>query len=641
MRAYLPDNVIWRQLGIHNTFKTLVLTPETTVTQMKESMFQKICKGMTYTQRALVAEECHDYTLYDFLPSGALAKLKDNDKPFQSVRKLAYRSTNVPLPTPPTQEEVNKKSIPNLLNHPPPKPKSVELPEGTRMIRAFTDDNPVFRELGIHNTFKTLILTEDTTVSELIPIFIAKLSKAMTSQQIDRLKRQCESYRLYLPSQTGPDMLLEPSSKPYKMGEFLLFKNAASHHDAEHSNTAHSPDAHDNDFIVRAYLNENMVFKQLGLNNTFKALVITPNTTVAMIEEMMVKKMCKAMTPIQTQVVHKECRHYCMYEVLPNAGARLMEKFEKPFGVVKEVIFKPSPFAAEAAGTIRGRSMSGDGRAGNLPPPPGVNLLNQSLPASSILAAVEAAFHLQHPLVGSHSYELLASPQAPDAPVSASSSPVSASSSPDFKSPLSLSCPNQTSTPGGSSSSPTASPRTLSPSSSFESQSSPRTPQPPTPSSSSSFRPSAVDEDFSTGSPTSSQAEPSEPESASQPQDASRQPSVETTIVFISNEDDAPTPASILLASGMLEDATVRINVEVTPGWKIKIPTSVNQTIGGLISEVKARLRSKIDRLLSMSLDPETIDQISLEDADQVELFPEDSVSDAWKEGETLHVLWA
>ena len=64
-------------------------------------------------------------------------KFNDTECPFRTVRKLAFRSMKTPLPAPPTEDELAKKSIPNLLVQ-PIKAKHIELPEGMKMIRAFS-----------------------------------------------------------------------------------------------------------------------------------------------------------------------------------------------------------------------------------------------------------------------------------------------------------------------------------------------------------------------------------------------------------------------------------------------------------------------------------------------------------------------
>mmetsp|Transcript_4843 Transcript_4843/g.14798 ORF Transcript_4843/g.14798 Transcript_4843/m.14798 type:complete len:682 (-) Transcript_4843:150-2195(-) len=72
-RAYLGDSPVLRQLGLHNTFKSVPITQETTVEEMNAFMVQALQKGMTDAQRSAIQSECANYIVCEQSGKGGKA----------------------------------------------------------------------------------------------------------------------------------------------------------------------------------------------------------------------------------------------------------------------------------------------------------------------------------------------------------------------------------------------------------------------------------------------------------------------------------------------------------------------------------------------------------------------------------------
>jgi hypothetical protein len=683
VRAYLGDNVIFRQLGIHNTFKTLVLTVDTSVVEMRDDMLKKTCKGMTATQRQLIQEECSDYTLYNLLENGALAKLADAETPFRSVQRLAFRSTSQPLGMRLTEADVAQRSIPNLLNEPvvqqaqPP-----PLPDGSRMIRAYVDDNAAFRSLGIHNTFKTLIVNDELTVDALEQAMLGKLCKAMTYDQKRTIREQCEGYRLHVPSAIGADRLLEPDELifPYPE-EIFLFRRpdddeqadqdgnvkrevssgaaaaaaavAASSSDAGGPQTSSSDaggprtsssigamqrdgsaaalaivsDDEEGDvdgagYIVRAHVKDSMVFRQLGLNNTFKTLLVRPGTTVAMMEEALIKKMCKAMTPIQTQVVQKECRQYRICELMPDGGARLMEPFEKPhrFGL-KEFLFKPA--AASIASLARSQS----------PPPAGRSSASATPSIRSTIASsadirrislergrqpVSSAAIMQHQPKRAPPQQQ----QQVDADDAAATDQVDRLDTEALDAKRRMLADKQAELEAREQSLNRKSAELL-----------PAGRMPV------GRRPQHEQDD----------EEQQDSDAAHQHVDAEAEKHVILFGPQVDDDDDDKDASKEEEAQDNDNDddndnegesRRLCVIVQVCDGWKVKLPLPGTATVATLVSLIIQRLAAKPQRLSAAKLPFERLSDIVLVDSDDCDLYEDDLLQDAWETGEIIYIRW-
>ena len=62
------------------------------------------------------------------------------------------------------------------------------------LLRVYLGDDDVLRSLGLHNTFKTIPVTEDTIILNLQTMLMQRLVKGMTPQQKEILESACQNY---------------------------------------------------------------------------------------------------------------------------------------------------------------------------------------------------------------------------------------------------------------------------------------------------------------------------------------------------------------------------------------------------------------------------------------------------------------
>jgi hypothetical protein len=58
--------------------------------------------------------------------------------------------------------------------------------EDTENVRIYLGDNPVLREVGLHNTFKSVLISSKHTVSDVEDLVIAKMVKGYVARRTDR-----------------------------------------------------------------------------------------------------------------------------------------------------------------------------------------------------------------------------------------------------------------------------------------------------------------------------------------------------------------------------------------------------------------------------------------------------------------------
>ena len=67
--------------------------------------------------------------------------------------------------------------------------------------------------------------------------------------------------------------------------------------------------------VLRVYLEDNVVLRQLGLHNTFKTFPVDEKATVDVVHQKMIKQMSRGMSPAQVQVIEEQCAEYQLVEV--------------------------------------------------------------------------------------------------------------------------------------------------------------------------------------------------------------------------------------------------------------------------------------------------------------------------------------
>jgi len=224
LRVHTEDNLVLRQVGLHNTFKTLLISSDSKCDALEKDMIEKMCKGMTDEQRKVIQTECRTYRLYVEVNAGSARLFRDGESPWTTTQthpkpKILFK---------PGPEEEEKDALDDITM------------EDTEHVRIYLGDNPVLREVGLHNTFKSVEISSRHTVSDVEDLVIAKMVKGMTQEQTELIQEQVMHYRLVemKPQKGGKEKenVLSSSQKPWNClrvtasgkASRLLFKPMAS-----------------------------------------------------------------------------------------------------------------------------------------------------------------------------------------------------------------------------------------------------------------------------------------------------------------------------------------------------------------------------------------------------------------------------
>eukprot|EP00010_Vexillifera_abyssalis_P004671 CAMPEP_0201561612 /NCGR_PEP_ID=MMETSP0173_2-20130828/78888_1 /ASSEMBLY_ACC=CAM_ASM_000268 /TAXON_ID=218659 /ORGANISM="Vexillifera sp., Strain DIVA3 564/2" /LENGTH=673 /DNA_ID=CAMNT_0047976125 /DNA_START=816 /DNA_END=2837 /DNA_ORIENTATION=- len=80
---------------------------------------------------------------------------------------------------------------------------------------------------------------------------------------------------------------------------------------------------------------------EYGLKDTFKTLSIKPETTVAELEEQMMRKVCARIKPEDRDIVKKGCEGYHLYEEDESSGmTKRLDPESKPYGSLHQLLFR-------------------------------------------------------------------------------------------------------------------------------------------------------------------------------------------------------------------------------------------------------------------------------------------------------------
>ena len=72
-----------------------------------------------------------------------------------------------------------------------------------KLVRAYLEDDVVLRALGLHNTFKTLVVYENTPIRLLCQMMIQKMSQTLSGAQHDLILQTCMHYYFFLVTLSG------------------------------------------------------------------------------------------------------------------------------------------------------------------------------------------------------------------------------------------------------------------------------------------------------------------------------------------------------------------------------------------------------------------------------------------------------
>ena len=87
--------------------------------------------------------------------------------------------------------------------------------------------------------------------------------------------------------------------------------------------------------VLRVYLEDHVVLRQLGLHNTFKTLPVDDSATAEVVHQKMIKTMSRGMTPAQVQVIEEHCDNYKIVEVF-EGNSKQLEPEQIPWKIFQE-----------------------------------------------------------------------------------------------------------------------------------------------------------------------------------------------------------------------------------------------------------------------------------------------------------------
>lgn len=84
IRIFLTDTIVLRSLGLHRSFKTLLLTPTSTCESLQGEMLRKIATALTPSQRQDFEAEWHDFAVFQqtYFPP-AITQLEPDQRPWE------------------------------------------------------------------------------------------------------------------------------------------------------------------------------------------------------------------------------------------------------------------------------------------------------------------------------------------------------------------------------------------------------------------------------------------------------------------------------------------------------------------------------------------------------------------------------
>lgn len=204
------------------------------------------------------------------------------------------------------------------------------------IIRSYIADDNHLADMGLNGTFKTLALKPGMTTDDMRQLLLEKITRGMKVEQKTTILSTCSHYHFDLKNKTtGVEERLDSTTHPYQ-----LFRALPRQED--HYLIFQPPGV-----PIRAYLPDDQLLSQLGLNNTFKSLFISLSTTTIELQAMMTRKMTHGLNAQQTEQleIHLRSFHMCLYTA---AIARPLGRNERPLTLLRNdpasarFLFQPS-----------------------------------------------------------------------------------------------------------------------------------------------------------------------------------------------------------------------------------------------------------------------------------------------------------
>ena len=218
IRIFLNDNLFLRQVGLNNTFKTLLITETTSAHDLHAMMVTLMQKALPQGVKDIIEEQCKSYHIYVQVGSSerplsatdrpwTLALLAE-PKPKLTFRPVSEADGHVPPSSPSSGQGQGAAS------------GGVEEEEGGSQaegghIKVFLGDNPVLRYLGLHNTQKTIFISSKDTTHDVERKIVGALSRGLSHEQHELIKEQTLFYRLFAAAEGKSPKLMAANQKPW------------------------------------------------------------------------------------------------------------------------------------------------------------------------------------------------------------------------------------------------------------------------------------------------------------------------------------------------------------------------------------------------------------------------------------------
>jgi len=159
-RVYLEDDIVLRQLGLNNTFKTIELNGST-VAEVERLMLKKMSTALTEAQLEMLRSTCMNYHLHEAREGEERMMGKTEEVLWDRDRRLIFKADGTP-------------------------------------VRIHIQSSSVMEQFGF--TFITLYLSSSDTTKDAEEKLIRKLRRGLTTAQSMILREECEKYALFLMS---------------------------------------------------------------------------------------------------------------------------------------------------------------------------------------------------------------------------------------------------------------------------------------------------------------------------------------------------------------------------------------------------------------------------------------------------------
>jgi len=238
VKVYLEENASLERVGLNNTHRTLVIQSLTNARDMRKDMIKKMGKAMNQMQMQIVSEECVDRRIHLRLLLSSDSKKAKHRRYMERVLQPTepvqpYFSVFAPkdvefwfLPYPPRTHYFDS-------NHMDDDDDDISMDDGIEnkgMIRVYLPDNIFLRQLGLHNSFKTLMITSQTSVQQTEALTIKKLLGGIQGTKgIDTAQEQCKHYSLHWGIEGSRDVhRLNPLDKPWLLHKKMTVRQKLS-----------------------------------------------------------------------------------------------------------------------------------------------------------------------------------------------------------------------------------------------------------------------------------------------------------------------------------------------------------------------------------------------------------------------------